>query len=82
MLSCPAFLAYSWLISYALLLYFQPAMSEYGFLHSNRIALSLSTIAEKKAARRKILAQVEQRRRENYKRFKRKMQLQASGDVL
>ncbi len=77
-LSCPASPAYSWLISYVLLLYFQPAMSEYGFVHSNRISLSQDSVAEKKAARRKLLERVEQRRRENFRRLMQKRRLQVS----
>jgi hypothetical protein len=55
-------------------------MTLYGFVHSNRITLSFSTVAEKKAARRKILAQVEQRRRENFRRLMQKKRLQANRD--
>ena len=56
-------------------------MTEYGFVHSRRIFLSSSTVAEKKEARRKLLEQVEQRRRENYIRWHKKMQLQAASKI-
>jgi len=48
-------------------------MSEYGFVHSNRIPLSPATLTEKKAARQKLLAEVEARRKQNYLRYIRKL---------
>jgi len=56
-------------------------MTEYGFVHSNRITSSSSTVEEKKAARKKLLEQVEQRRKQNYIRWKKKMQLKATGGL-
>jgi len=61
-----------------------PAMSEYGkFITHNSPAplLSHDPVREKKAVRRKVLEEVEQRRRENYKRFYRKMLLQEEQDT-
>jgi len=54
-------------------------MSEYGkyIAHTPPTPLLIhDPVREKKAARRKVLEEVEQRRRENYKRFYKKMQLQ------
>ncbi len=45
-----------------------PGMIEYGFAHSQRIVLS-SSVQEKKAARRKLLEEVERKRRQNYLRL-------------
>jgi len=51
----------------------RPAMSEYGHYitthHKPTPLLSHDPIKEKKAARRKVLEEVEQRRVENYKRY-------------
>jgi hypothetical protein len=56
-------------------------MSEYGHYitaqHKPTPLLSHDPIKEKKAARRKVLDEVEQRRAENYKRWIKKARLQA-----
>lgn len=63
----------SWLNSYNSLLQSEPAMTEYGhYITPHQKPAPLSShdpIKEKKAARRKLLDEVEQRRAENYKRF-------------
>ena len=49
-------------------------MTDYGFVHGNRIPLSSSAVLEKKAARKKLLEQVYEKRRLNYQRYIRKLQ--------
>jgi hypothetical protein len=60
-------------------------MTEYGHYittqHKPTPLLSHDPIKEKKAARRKLLEEVEQRRVENYKRFLEKTKLQASSKI-
>jgi len=76
----------SWLNSYNSLLQSEPAMTEYGhYITPHQKPAPLSShdpIKEKKAARRKLLEEVEQRRAENYKRWIKKARLQAGGDLI
>src|SRR5436305_435891 len=44
-------------------------MTQYGFVHSRHIVLRSQYVQEKKAVRRKLLEEVERRRRENFRRF-------------
>jgi len=53
-------------------------MTEYGFAYSRQMVYLSQDVQEKKTARRKLIEQIEQRRRENYKRFLQKCRLQAS----
>lgn len=60
-------------------------MSEYGSSTTQRPTplLSYDSVQEAKAARKKLLERIEQRRRENYKRFmEKKRQLHAEDDLL
>jgi len=50
------------------LLYFKPAMTAYHFTHATKTLLSSTDVQEKRAARRKVLNDVEQRRRVIYTR--------------
>lgn len=63
------------LVYFPLIWCYNPAqfMSEYGFIHGNKISLSPATLAEKKAARKKLLDQVNERRKQNYQRYLRKL---------
>jgi hypothetical protein len=63
-------------------------MSEYGHYitthqkpNAQHSLFSHDPIKEKKAARRKLLDEVEQRREENYKRWLEKAKLQASSKI-
>jgi hypothetical protein len=59
-------------------------MNEYGKHITHNSPAPLLThdpVQVKKAARRKVLEDVERRRRENYQRFYRKMQVQAEQDT-
>jgi len=64
------------------LLYFKPAMTAYHFTHSMKSPLSSTDVQEKKAARKKLLDEVEKRRRDIYTQHYKKMQLQADCDLL
>jgi hypothetical protein len=60
-------------------------MSEYGTYTTRKPPplLSHDSVKEAKAARKKLLEQIEQRRAKNYKRFmEKKRRLQAKGDLL
>ena len=58
-------------------------MTEYGFAHSRHIALPSHDVQEKKAARRKLLEEVERRRAENHLRFmQKKRRLQTDSGLL
>lgn len=60
-------------------------MSEYGQSIMKHLPTSsiqpYETVKEKKEARKKLLAEIEQRRRENYKRFMQKQRLQADSNI-
>ena len=56
-------------------------MTEYGFTHSRRMSLPSNTVQEKKEARRKLLEDVFQKRRENYLRWQKKMQLHTTDEL-
>jgi len=57
-------------------------MTAYGFAHSRRVSLSSTTVQEKKEARKKLVEEVFQRRREIYKRFIEKNQRLQNTDHL
>jgi len=61
-------------------------MTEYGHLitrqHRPIPYHPTDAVKEAKEARKKLLDQVEQRRKENYRRWYRKMRLQPDGDLL
>jgi hypothetical protein len=54
-------------------------MSNYTFKPSNSLS---PFVQEKKEKRRKVLEAVRERRKEIYKRFQKKMQLQADSEML
>jgi len=57
-------------------------MSEYGQIrHKPTPLLSYNHVRERKAARRKLLTQVEQRRKQHYMRWYRKMRLDAENEL-
>jgi hypothetical protein len=59
------------------------AMTEYGFVHSKRILLSPSEGTKKKEARKKLLEEVFQRRKENYMHLmQKKRRLQTDSDLV
>jgi hypothetical protein len=58
-------------------------MSEYQCHHTTKMTTPSVDVQEKKQARKRLLKQIEQRRRENYKRFiKKKRQLQPDSDFI
>ena len=56
-------------------------MSDYGFVLSLRIPLSHTATEEKKAARKQLLEQVAQRRKQNYIRWQNKMRLKTKSEL-
>jgi hypothetical protein len=56
-------------------------MTEYGFTHSRRMSLTSDIVREKKEARKKLLEEVFQRRKENYLRWQKKMQLKTASEL-
>ena len=58
-------------------------MTEYGVSHSEQLTDPSHTVQERKAARKKLLDEIWQRRRENYKHLMHnKRKLQESGEVV
>jgi hypothetical protein len=55
-------------------------MTEYGVTHSGQLTHASYDVQERKAARKKLLDEIWQRRRENYRHFmEKKRRLQGSG---
>ena len=58
-------------------------MSEYGISHKRQLSEPDYHVEERKAARKKVLNEIWQRRRENYKKFmEKKRRLQGSEEVI
>jgi len=58
-------------------------MTHYGISHGKQLPRPDYHVQERKAARKKVLDEIWQRRRENYKQFMdKRRRLQGSGEVL
>jgi hypothetical protein len=64
-------------------LYSPHYMTEYGVSHCGQLSRDSYDVQERKAARKKLLDEIWQRRRENYKQFlEKKRRLRESGEVV
>jgi len=58
-------------------------MTEYGVTHNEQLTHPSYTVQERKAARKRLLDEIWQRRREQYKHFmEKKRKLQGSGEEI